>query len=472
MNIKKILHHAPFFFALFFLTILSFNMRTILNFEEIQQIEGFRENISWSIFSFDLALLLLFISVATAIFLLKKPAIPKRVDLQTFLEKPLYLFIIWLLIAVFLANDIQIAFYVTSRFLLAIAAFFLLQKVFAYRRKAFTYAAFVLFITGALQATIGISQFVLQRSIGLKILGESDIASTIAGVAKFEIAGGKIIRAYGTFPHPNLFAAFLLLALAAGIWLFLYTNFSKKSRFISNLMPSALVVIIVGILLSYSRSVILVLIIFLVIIVFAHKEKYIAIFKQTCEYLHIPSMLQGVFGILLAFSLLFLSYNILSPRICLNNCANDNSIDLRLKYLKTACSTITSHPFLGVGMGNFVPFQKEKELGFKKLAPWEQQPVHNLYLLVASEIGLIGLAFFLYTIVSLGQIFNRGFFGRLHNPFVLCFFGFLILGLADHYFWTLPQGMLIFWVCLAFFHSSTKINKLNKPTKKVTSNQS
>lgn len=472
MNIKKILHHAPFLLALLFLTIMSFNMRTILNFEEIKQIEGFRENISWSIFSFDIALLLLFISVVVAIFPLKKPVIPKRIGFQMFIENPLYLFIIWLLIAIFLANEIQVAFYVTSRFLLAIAAFFLLQKVFDYRRKAFTYAAFALFITGAFQAAIGISQFILQKSIGLQILGESDIASTIAGVAKFELAGGKIIRAYGTFPHPNLFAAFLLLTLAAGMWLFLYTNFSKKSKFISNLMPGAFVVVIVGILLSYSRSVIFVLIIFLIILIFAHKEKYIAIFKQTCAYLHIPSMLQGVFGIILTFSLLFVSYNILSPRICLNNCANDNSIDLRLSYLKTACSTIASHPFLGVGMGNFVSFQKEEASEFRNLEPWEQQPVHNLYLLIASEIGLIGLALFLYTIINLAQIFNRGFFGRLHNPFVLCFFSFLILGLVDHYFWTLPQGMLTFWVCLAFFHSSTKINKINKPVGKIASNQS
>jgi O-antigen ligase len=445
-------------------------MRTILNFEEIKQIEGFHENISWSIFSFDIVLFLLFIAVIATIFPLKKTTILKRINFQTFLENPLYLFIIWILTAIFFANDVQIAFYVTTRFLLAIVAFFLLQRVFNYRRRTFTYATFILFITGVLQAIIGISQFVLQKSIGLKILGESDISSTIAGVAKFEIAGSKIIRAYGTFPHPNLFAAFLLFALAAGFWLFLYTNFSRKSRFISNFVPSSLVVIILGIFLSYSRSVIFILIIFLTIIIFAHKEKYVTFFKQICTYLHIPSMLQGVFGIFLAFSLLFLSYNILSPRICINNCANDNSIDLRLKYLETACSSITSHPFLGVGMGNFVSSQKESSL--KKLAPWEQQPVHNLYLLIASEIGLIGVVLFLYTIVNLTQIFNKGFFGKLHNPFFLCFFGFLILGFADHYFWTLPQGMLIFWVCLAFFHSSTKINKINKPTKKVTSNQS
>ena len=31
-------------------------------------------------------------------------------------------------------------------------------------------------------------------------------------------------------------------------------------------------------------------------------------------------------------------------------------------------------------------------------------------------------------------------------PFLLIFIGFLFIGLFDHYFWTIQQGQLIFWL--------------------------
>lgn len=459
---KKFLNYAPLVSALLFLITLPLNMRIVFNFEEIRQIEGFRENVSISLFSFDIILLLLLIFSLPPLLKFRKFNYTLS-NAKNFFKNPLNplnLLILWFLISLLFAVNFQIAFYVTMRLLIAIIAFSLLYKVLNSKREFFVFASFALFVSGFVQSVIGIFQFIFQKSIGLKFFGESDIANTIAGVAKFEMAGSKIIRAYGTFPHPNVFAAFLLLSFTAGIWLVLYANFSKKSSFLNIFMPSALSVIIAGIALSYSRSVILIFIVFVLILLFTHKEKGLQIFRQICGHLHIPRMLQSSFGILLIFSLLFVSYNTLSPRICISHCSNDNSINLRLKYLKTACSTIVTHPLQGVGMGNFVTFQKER--GVKNIEPWEQQPVHNLYLLITSEIGLIGLTLFLYTVICLGLIFRRGFFRRLHNPFTLCFFGFLALGFIDHYFWTLPQGMLIFWACLAFFHSSVKITKVQK----------
>ncbi len=467
MNIKKTLRYAPLLSALLFLATIPFNIRTIFNFDQIQQIDGFRENVSFSLFFFDISFLLLFLSLCYEIFFSKKPISKEKNYLKLF-KNPLSLFIVWLVFSVFFATDLLVAAYVTSRILMAILTFLVLRKVFEYKRKSFIYASFALLVSGVIQSVIGILQFVFQKSIGLKLLGESTIANTIPGVAKFEVAGSKIIRAYGTFPHPNVFAAFLLLAFAAGIWLVIYANISKKSKVLNIFLPSSLAIIITGIVFSYSRSVILVLFIFILILIIVHKEKFFLVFRQIYEHFYIPRVLQGTFSILLLFSLLFVSYNTLSPRICFNHCANDNSINLRVEYLKTAHSEIVLHPLQGVGMGNFVTFQKEK--ASKKITSWAQQPVHNLYLLIASEVGLIGLALFLYLLVHLGQIFKKGFFGRLHNPFILCFFAFLVLGFADHYFWTLPQGILIFWVCLAFFHSSAKITRINKPKKSAKGN--
>ncbi len=464
MNNKKFLLYTPLFFALFFLATIPFNLRKIFNFEKIEGLEGFREHISFSLFGFDI-LLLLFFLVSIFAFFYSGRSLRKEFSFKKGLKSPLTIFIFWIFLTISWSEEPTIALYHSIRMLAAILAFLALRNTLQYKRRFFIYAASTIFGAGILQAIIGILQFIFQKSLGLKLLGESDISRTILGVAKFEISGTKIIRAYGTFPHPNLFGAFLLLALAAGVWLILFVNFSKRSRILNIFMPISLAIILAGMALSYSRSVIIVLLVFIFMIAFAHKKRFISIFKQACERFKIPKTLQEAVGILLIFSVLFVSYNILSTRICFNKCGNDNSIDLRFKYIETATSIITKYPLHGVGIGNFITFQKKHFS--KKLHPWEQQPVHNIYFLIASEVGLIGFIAFLYIIISYANIFQKGFFGRLHNPFVLCFFGFLILGLIDHYFWTLPQGMLIFWISLAFFCSSAKITKVEKKPKKT-----
>jgi hypothetical protein len=48
------------------------------------------------------------------------------------------------------------------------------------------------------------------------------------------------------------------------------------------------------------------------------------------------------------------------------------------------------------------------------------------------------------------------------NLFYSLFLGFLLLGLFDHYFWTLLQGQIIFWLALAL--------TVNIPTKNSQKN--
>jgi len=52
---------------------------------------------------------------------------------------------------------------------------------------------------------------------------------------------------------------------------------------------------------------------------------------------------------------------------------------------------------------------------------------------------------------------------RLNYFLVAIFISFLFIGLFDHYFWTLQQGRLIFWLVLGFMLlSSNIISKENK----------
>jgi O-antigen ligase len=95
----------------------------------------------------------------------------------------------------------------------------------------------------------------------------------------------------------------------------------------------------------------------------------------------------------------------------------------------------------------------KKPLGLKE---WEIQPVHNLYLLVLAEIGVVGLTFLLFTVLVYLKRF-REISGNWNKTGLYAIYGFLALGLFDHYFWTTPQGIIIFWLAIALIAGSCKI---------------
>jgi len=106
--------------------------------------------------------------------------------------------------------------------------------------------------------------------------------------------------------------------------------------------------------------------------------------------------------------------------------------------MKNSLQLIKTHPALGVGLGNFIPAQLE--LSFPRGQYNFLQPVHNIYLLVASETGLIGLVVFMVMVVYLIKklIKNLSYLSILYILYAI-----LLLGLFDHYWLTLQQNMLL-----------------------------
>jgi O-antigen ligase len=101
-----------------------------------------------------------------------------------------------------------------------------------------------------------------------------------------------------------------------------------------------------------------------------------------------------------------------------------------------------AHPFLGVGVNNF--FINETWLS----PSLPLQPIHNIFLLVLSQTGIIGLLAFGYllfrTIKHVAQMSFESQFRkniRIFSLLALCVF--LFIGLVDHYFFTLQQGQLL-----------------------------
>ena len=96
---------------------------------------------------------------------------------------------------------------------------------------------------------------------------------------------------------------------------------------------------------------------------------------------------------------------------------------------------------------------------------WQYQPVHNVYLLIFSELGTVGLILFL---LFLSSIFfrNSTSISKIKNNYVLtiyCFccivFSFLVISFFDHYFWDMKLGTLIFVLPLIILYTPYEENR-------------
>lgn len=293
------------------------------------------------------------------------------------------------------------------------------------------------------QSALSIFQFIDQKSLGLWVFGERSFTSLTPGISLVDLDGRQLLRPYGTFPHPNLLAAFLALILPA---LLIYFLAEKKKNFF------IFAVFLIGSLslaITFSRTAWFVgfASVFLILIFYAFKIKKIT---QSFK-----------FGIFLALICAIFAWPFFWQRITSFSSTDGHSIILRLKLTKSAFEMFFTFPVFGVGPGNFLPFLPNF-FTFEETIRW-LQPVHNIFLLVLSESGILGLASFLvlllYPFLKLAKIIKSDFIARL---LVIWFLMVFFLGSFDHYFLTLQEGQLIFWIFLGFSYSYLLSKKENK----------
>ena len=300
------------------------------------------------------------------------------------------------------------------------------------------------YVAGALlQSLIAIGQFFKQQSLGLKYLGESPLAPNIDGVAKIVVDGAKIIRAYGLTPHPNILATILIIAIFGLTWLFLQKNSKRDFYFFSMIFA----IILLALFFTFSRSVITVGGALFIFWLFSSWRKRELRKKVTFIFLLL------VIGYALLVSYYWPLY---ANRFSADNLINSQSANLRVYYNQVAVDLISSSPLLGIGQGNFVNNFSQY---YPSLENWVFQPVHNIYLLIASETGLIGLSLFSF---FLFLIFRRALKDRrlaMENCFICIYCFIMLVGLADHFWWDLQQGQILFWLMLGFFSAHSSMDR-------------
>lgn len=338
----------------------------------------------------------------------------------------------WLLggISVFFAFDKILSFYFFAKLTELLLVFFYFKHSLKNFSAEKIFVSFLL--AGVLQGVLALGQFFKQASLGLRWLGESPLASNLSGVAKIDFLGQKIIRAYGTFPHPNLLAIFLAVVLLV----FVVYIFKKGFQ---GWQVASLGALYLGLLASFARLTIALTLAALIVI-------FIYEFWQRTN----RKKVLGLLSLFVIFSVLAygLAGNLVRQRFDFSQTLNSQAVDLRVYYDRIGWEVLRQNYF-GVGIGNFTPVFKNNmtRLGVK-LDNWMFQPIHNIYLLVAVELGFIGAVIFLWFLWEMLRRILKGFRGNLRILFLLIFCAFLVQGFFDHYFWTLQQGQLIFWAVL------------------------
>ena len=298
-------------------------------------------------------------------------------------------------------------------------------------------AVWALFSSAMMQASIAIPQYLTQHDLGLRILSETPLFATIPTIPSgrlclldfLQSASPKLIvfRAMGTMSHPNVLGGFCVLTLFATAYLFL-----KQARFRTGI-GIAYIIQLLALATTFSRAAIyawaLGTLFFLCYVRFRQKKEIRALALWIgCATVfvgavfHEPYLYRG--GIV--------NYNICTK----------NSDTLRMRYQKVALRMTEKHPWLGVGYGQFscrsIPFFDETM--DPKLA---SSGVHNIYLRLGAETGLLSLCAFLCWAGSVLLLGWRSPLSLESGFLIASFLAILFIGCCDQYPIVFQQGMLM-----------------------------
>lgn len=275
-----------------------------------------------------------------------------------------------------------------------------------HRNKKSVYSAVLygLLLGSFFQCMLAIRQLMLRHSLqGIWYwLGERSFAITTPGIAKAYLFGKEFLRPYGTFSHPNSMG---------GFYLFIYVFILTQKKLTNQILKFALLTLSSFLVfLSFSRSVLV------------------------------------LYGVL---NLFYFSRNMLQCKVCLlaklavasvlllivfNITGDANSLNKRADFSQKSIRIIQQRPLSGTGIGSYLIAQHAYP---QKYSFFFEQPVHNIFLLATSQLGIP------LTILLLALIVPMIKKQLVHLSFLLPLCVLVGTGAIDHYWLTLQQNVLV-----------------------------
>ena len=380
-------------------------------------VNGIRvDYLSPTLYFSDIVLLFLFVASFSR---LKK-------TLWSLIKKPLFIYSFTvLLIGCFLSLNPYAAFLKLVKLLEFLFLGFYTVKTFSFNFK--DKYIYILTLGGLTQCIILFLQFFSQHSLDgvFYYLGERTIGPGSIGAAVFPLNNSLVMRPYGTFPHPNVLAFYLLFP-------FTYLLFSNGKN--KTIKVIAITLLFFGIIFTFSRIVILLSLLILIL----H------------FYLKVRRVRKSLLLLCLSFILLFgaLLFNRFTASFV-------SDLTLRNDLLKIGVSEFIKHPFFGVGLNNFF----YHEIFYQKdIMPTLLQPVHNIYVLWLVETGILGG---IVALILLRKTFKKAIQkikskDNFYISTAILFFSALFIGLFFHYLLTLQQGQLLLTISIGLLWTNIR----------------
>ena len=247
------------------------------------------------------------------------------------------------------------------------------------------------------QSSLGIYQAIMGRPVGLRMLGETNSAVR-------QVIGGQLsIRPVGTFWHPNQLGMFLGMTLPViGALLMVRIDLRMK-------LGVALVVSLGLIADGFTMS----------------RGSWVGLLLSTLLLLAFGfwrRILSGrrVFLGLTWLLLVLLAINLATNGVVILRLTSDDagSAASRIPLMRGALAIVRDYPIFGSGLNNYqytiIPYDVSGLLTDMRYSP----VVHNLFLLLAAETGLLGLIAFLWLLAALVSR-GFGFSFRAQSPPIL-----------------------------------------------------
>jgi len=312
--------------------------------------------------------------------------------------------------------------------LIAIALFFVVVNV-VQTRDALKRIVIALIVAGFVSAAIGIVLYFLPRNTTIYLLSILRVFKYPTGdnVLRFiEDDPSNPMRAISTSIDPNVLGGLLILVTALTV----PQLFAKKPLLPRQLIAAMSATMFVCLILTFSRGALLGLVLALVVVATGRYRPIIALV-----------ILGGVVFLFLPFTQDYVGHFIDMIQL------SDRATQMRLGEYKDAFTLISRYPLFGVGFGGSPDI--DTYIG-----------VSSVYLLIAEEMGLLGLGTFL---ITMGLFFYRilaaWFAGLARDEFIApillgvagALLGAMIGGLADHYFFNLKfvHAVALFWLFVA-----------------------
>ncbi len=299
--------------------------------------------------------------------------------------------------------------------------------------------------------------------------------------------GARWLRAYGSFPHPNILGGFLCLAIPIVAGAYLRQGWRTMQAW---LLLLALALGTLALFLSFSRAAWLGILLSALwagallwlwrraatsanefaaqglrppgrlrrFLPFLHRQDALSQPTERVSWRNALSggfirrrpwlrpVLLGVLGLGLLIGLVAALGPAVQSRLLLDNSTlEQRSLSERVILLEASAVFFTQHPWLGIGAGNMalveLSYPPTHNIG---------EPTHNVPIVIGVETGLFGLV--LWLIPPLGALWaawrRRFTLSSAGLAASAALIALLTVAQLDHYLWTQPTGTLIWWLAL------------------------